>query len=50
LVAKDAWIDLHTPTTNNHDVVHYQEEKKNLLAGKRNERLFHSQGRSSKAT
>lgn len=39
LIAKDAWIDLHTPKPNNHAVVNYQEEKK-LLAEKINERLF----------
>lgn len=35
LIVKDSWVDLHTPMTDNHTVVHYQEEK-NLLAEKRN--------------
>lgn len=29
LIAKDAWIDLHTPT-NNHVVMHYQNEKNSI--------------------
>lgn len=51
LIAEDAWIDLHTPKTNNHAVVNYQEEKK--ICGLRKQMkdyLFQYQGRSSKAT
>lgn len=50
LIAKDAWIDLHTPT-NNHVVMHYQNEKKIYWPRKEmKDYSFQSQGRSSKAT
>ena len=30
LIAEDARIDLHIPTTNNHTVVHYHQEEKKI--------------------
>lgn len=40
LIAKDAWVDFHTPITCNHSVAHHQEKKKSICWEKKLKTMY----------